>query len=144
LRADVADFTSGILPDHSAKTAVILDVLEHVYDPQPTLSALRGRVEQLIISVPNFVSLPARLQVLAGRVPENNTPRKGHVYWYTLDVLRKRLQETGWMIVEIGVNPSWASRPGIGPIMRWFARQWPSLFSLSLVVKARPISSPTV
>lgn len=137
LDASVFDFANGALPDVKVRYAALLDVLEHLYDPVPVLAALRARADELIISVPNFSSLPARLQVLFGRVPENNTPRKGHIYWYTQGVLERRLSETGWTIVAQGVNPPWMRRPFVGPFMILLARWRPSLFSLSFVVKAR-------
>lgn len=137
LEAVVADFAAGELPPFSGRRAVILDVLEHVYDPAPLLRALADRVEELIISVPNFSSLPARLQVLRGRVPENNTPRKGHVYWYTASVLTQVLGKAGWKIEAWAVNPPWGDRPYVGRIMRRLAALYPGLFSLSLLVKAR-------
>lgn len=133
----VSDFDSGTLPEGKARTAVLLDVLEHMYDPKPILQALRVRVGTLIVSVPNFVSLPARWQVLRGRVPENNTPKKGHVYWYTYHILEKRLMENGWEIEESAFNPPWMKKPIIGFFMRVAVRVFPGLFALSFVVKAK-------
>lgn len=67
LNAEFFDFGSGILPDKKIKTAVLLDVLEHLLEPEKILSTLQSRnIDQIIISVPNFCSLPARLQVLIG------------------------------------------------------------------------------
>lgn len=77
LQATISDFGSGELPDKLIKTAVLLDVLEHLFEPEKILSTLQHRgVEHVIISVPNFCSLPARLQVFKGGVPENNRPKK--------------------------------------------------------------------
>lgn len=142
LDAEALNFSNGDLPDKEMRTAVMLDVLEHMYDPIPILRTLHRRADALILTVPNFVSLPARLQVLRGKVPENNTPRKGHVYWYTLRVLRERLQETGWDVVELHGNAPWERKPILGPVTRALARIWPSAFALSFAVKAR--SAPRV
>lgn len=139
LNAIESDFANGDLPEQSANTATMLDVLEHLYTPDPILTALHTRVDVLIVSVPNFASLPARLQVLLGRVPENNTPRKGHVYWYTQSVLAHNLEKNGWRIIEWELNPPWLKRPLLGKLMVLIARLWPSLFSLSFVVKAERI-----
>ncbi|GMU25355.1 methyltransferase domain-containing protein [Patescibacteria group bacterium] len=133
------DFAGGYVPERNAKTATALDVLEHLYTPDPLLASLHSRVETLIISVPNFASLPARLQVLFGRVPENNTPRKGHVYWYTQSVLCRNLEKNGWRIVAWGLNPPWMDKPIVGTLMKGLAHVWPSLFSLSFVVKAERV-----
>ncbi|MFA5129332.1 MAG: class I SAM-dependent methyltransferase [Patescibacteria group bacterium] len=137
LDAIVCDFEAGALPDRFARTCVILDVLEHMYDPKPILQALHEKVETLIISVPNFVSLPARLQVLRGGVPENNTPRKGHIYWYTKKILERRLDESGWKIEAWAFNPPWMSKPVIGPMMKILSKITPALFSLSFLVIAK-------
>jgi hypothetical protein len=94
-------------------------------------------VEVVILSVPNFASLPARLQAILGRVPENNQPKKGHIYWFTYQVLRSLLQKTGWEIERLAVNTFWSRIPLIGPCMQWCAKTWPGLFALSFVVMAR-------
>src|ERR1043166_2084581 len=76
LDARVFDFAGQPLPfqDRSFDSVVALDVLEHLYDPAQVLrEAFRVSRKRVIVSVPNFNSLPARLQVLLGRVPENNT-----------------------------------------------------------------------
>jgi SAM-dependent methyltransferase len=139
LDAVICDFEAGELPDRSARTGVILDVLEHMYDPKPILQALHAKAETLIVSVPNFVSLPARLQVLRGGVPENNTPRKGHLYWYTKKVLERRLYDAGWKIETYAYNPPWMAKPIIGSMMKTAAKVDPALFSLSFLVKAKRI-----
>lgn len=140
IKAYQGDLAEGLLPEMpEAKTAVLLDVLEHVYEPERILSALHGRVEELIISVPNFSSLPARLQVLMGRVPENNVPVRGHVYWFTQNVLERRLTESGWKVTEYACNTFWATKPLVGPLMRWLVKMWPSLFALSFVLRAKRV-----
>lgn len=139
LDASVSDFSNGILPDRPLRTGVLLDVLEHLFDPTPILRLLRDRASTVIVSVPNFGSLPARLQVLAGRVPENNTPRKGHIYWYTWKVLQAVLRKNGWKVVAVATNVPFGSKPVLGALMRVLARIRPSLFALSFVVKAERV-----
>lgn len=124
-------------PPDSFGTVTILDVLEHLFEPQVTLrTAAELSRSDVVISVPNFSSLPARLQALFGRIPENNTPRKGHVYWFTWKVLQKLLNEAGLKIVDARFNTIWQGRKFIGPLMMRLANKLPSLFALSFVVRA--------
>ncbi len=124
--------------DASFDTVLLIDVLEHLFQPKEVLKeAFRVSKKQVIISVPNFVSLPARLQVLLGRVPENNTPRDGHVYWMTLKVVRSLLAQTGFEIEDLVTNTFWERIPLLGSITRLLAQINPSLFALSFIIKAK-------
>jgi len=101
------DFTQQRLPfeDNSVDYVVALDVLEHLYDPAVLLKEM-SRVARIavIIGVPNFSSLPARLQTILGRVPENNRPNKGHLYWFNYDVLQKLCASAGVKIKTLKTN----------------------------------------
>jgi len=93
----------------------------------------------LFVSVPNFVSLPARLQVLLGRVPENNTARDGHVYWMTWKVINELLKDTGFVVEELSPNTFWENVPVVGLFTRIMKKLWPSLFALSFIIKAKKV-----
>lgn len=120
-------------PDKYFDHVVLLDVLEHVYAPEELLSeAKRVSKGDIIISVPNFSSLPARIQVLLGKVPENNTPHKGHVYWFTYSVLKTLAKKSGLYIEELRVN-------SFGPFARipWLTKSFPSILALSFVAQLK-------
>jgi len=126
--------------DGTFDTVVMLDVLEHVYAPEVLLEeAVRVSKKYIIISVPNFNSLPARLQILFGKVPENNRPNKGHVYWFNYDNLTKMIKQHDLHIMDMRVNTVFENRFLLGDLTRFFARVFPSLFTLSFVVKAEKI-----
>jgi methionine biosynthesis protein MetW len=129
LIARQGDFAHEPLPfkDHSFSTVVALDVLEHVYDPLRLLEEMK-RVTKgtVIISVPNFSSLPSRLQTLLGKVPENNRPHKGHIYWFNWPVLNTLLHASGLKVESCATNAPWS--------LTFLARLWPNLFALSFVV----------
>jgi len=127
------------LPVVDAYTFVCLDVLEHMFDPLVLLREAHNQYKELIISVPNFSSLPARLQVLLGRVPENNTPRKGHVYWFTYTVLLNMLQKSGWELTDLRGNVWLESVPILGKLIKYCSNFWPSGLYLSFVVKAKRV-----
>jgi len=126
----------GLLDTDDSYDAVLaLDVLEHTFSPNVLLAEMkRVSKRHLIIGVPNFSSLPARLQTIMGRVPENNKPKKGHVYWFNYSILTKMLNENGLTLLELRTNCQIERVPVIGVIMRIFTNLFPSLFALSFVV----------
>lgn len=139
LDVSVFDFGSGErLPfdDESFDGVVILDVLEHLYDPLTVLKeAVRVSKNFLIIGVPNFSSLPARIQTLFGKVPENNHPNKGHVYWFNYRVLENIVNNAGLRLETIRVNGWMGNTPIVGVITNLLVKIFPSVFALSFVVK---------
>jgi len=134
----VADISTEDLPFHDKTfdTVIMLDILEHLYDPEALLrEAVRVSKQNIIISVPNFNSLPARLQVLIGRVPENNLPNKGHLYWFNHRILMKLLKRNGLQIEKISCNTFWEYNFFIGKIMKKVCLYFPNVFALSFVAK---------
>ncbi len=140
LRAAQYDFSSTPLPygDNAFNYVVALDVLEHLFDPKKTLKEIvRVSKKYIIIGVPNFSSMPARLQVLLGKVPENNSPQKGHIYWFNFKELKKMLDALGYEIENAQFNGFGNSNIFTKLIFKFLARKWPSLFALSFVIRAR-------
>lgn len=141
--ASVFDFRDRLpFADKTFDVVVSLDVLEHLYNPENLLKeANRVSKGSVIIGVPNFNSLPARLQVLFGAVPENNRPNKGHIYWFNYSVLNKMFAESNLVLKELRVNAVMENRFLIGKLFKFLERIWPSLFALSFVAKLdkRPI-----
>ncbi|MDB5237316.1 MAG: metW [Parcubacteria group bacterium] len=119
-------------PDDSFDYVVLLDVLEHLYDPAVVLrEAARVSSKYVIVGVPNFSSLPARIQTLLGNVPENNRPHKGHVYWFNDRVLQKVITAAGLTEVERKMN-TFSVAKIFGDSVPRLA---PNLFALSFVMK---------
>lgn len=138
LHAEVFDFTGEALPfkDNSFDNVVILDVLEHLYCPEELLKeAVRVSRKNIILSVPNFNSLPARSQVFQGKIPENNTAKKGHVFWFNYFVLKSMIEKCGLRIEEMKVNVFWRQYPVIGALIVGLAKIFPNVFGLSFVAK---------
>lgn len=137
-KAELFDFSDGNLPyaDNSFDYVVMLDVLEHLYDPD-TLLAEAKRVSRqfVVLSVPNFSSLPARLQVVLGHVPENNRRGKGHVFWFNWNVLTKMLRAKKLKIIESKYRTFWQNRFIASAVTGLLMNVMPSLFALTLVVK---------
>lgn len=140
LRTQVFDFGNKPLPfpDKSFDTVIMLDILEHLYDPLSVLKeAKRVSKNNVIVGVPNFSSLPARIQTLLGKVPENNQPKKGHVYWFNKTVLESMLKKADLHLEHTEVNTNFASIPLLGFITKTLAKIFPNIFSLSFVVLGR-------
>lgn len=127
-------------PDNSFDVVIALDVLEHVFNPEILLSEMkRVAKHHVIIGVPNFSSFPSRVQMLFGRVPENNRPKKGHVYWFTRDILASLLTSHGLKISKFETNHQLAKVPFFGTLLKFLARIFPNLFALSFVALAKKV-----
>lgn len=118
-------------PDGSFDTVILLDILEHVYDPEAVLAdAARVACTNVIVSVPNFSSFPARVQTMLGRVPENNRPQKGHLYWFNDTILKQIAARAHLKIETMRMNTfSPFSKLGIPPSV------WPNGLALSFVAR---------
>ncbi|MCR4275106.1 MAG: methionine biosynthesis protein MetW [Candidatus Campbellbacteria bacterium] len=118
-------------PDNSFDYAVALDVLEHQFDPLFLLCEMtRVSRKNVIIGVPNFSSFPARFQTLFGRVPENNRPNKGHVYWFNYHVLQNMASQAGLRAVVCSMN-TFKPLSFFGTV---FQRAFPNMCALSFVI----------
>ena len=136
------DFAVTKLPfaDNSFETVVLLDVIEHLYQPEKVLKeAHRVSKRYLVIGVPNFNSLPARLQMLMGKIPEANKHKQGHVYWFSYPIIKNLLKKTGFLIEEMKVNSFFSWAPGIKTLMLFLAKIRPSIFALNFSIRARKI-----
>lgn len=89
--------------DETYDIILAADVLEHIRNAEHVLSKFKRYLRKdgvLIVSLPNFVNLYVRLNVLLGRFPYHN---KGildetHVKFYTKKSARRMLQKTGWLV----------------------------------------------
>jgi len=126
------DVTAGLpFDDGVFSTVCALDVLEHLRHPVEPLREL-GRVgREVIIAVPNFQHVRGRLAMLTGRVPFQNRPLRGHVYWINRRVLSEMIEAAGLRVTEWRYEPS--SR--LGGIGRMLARRWPSMFAVAFAVR---------
>ena len=132
VRADEGDVT-GRLPfdDGTFETVCALDVLEHLREPVESLRELARVGREVVIAVPNFQHLRGRVSMLSGRVPFQNRPQRGHVYWINRRVLVDVIDAAGLRATEWRYEPS--SR--LGPVGRLLADRWPSLFAVSFAAR---------
>jgi SAM-dependent methyltransferase len=119
----------------SFATAALVDVLEHTFHPAGLLAEAARVASEVVIVVPNFNSVVARLQVLAGAVPENNTPRKRHLYWFNRRALREIVSSVGLEIAEERFHPFKYDDPWLSAPFRALVRMRPPLFALAFAAR---------
>jgi methionine biosynthesis protein MetW len=127
----------GLLPfrDASFGTATLVDVLEHFFDPARILVEACRVAGEVVIVVPNFSSAAARYRVLFGQVPENNTSRKRHVFWFNYRTLEKLLASLKLPVLGRFYQPFKSGDRFLSGPFNVLARARPQLFSLSFAVK---------
>lgn len=130
--ADVGDALSGLpFTDGAFATVSALDVLEHVLDPLAVLRELARVGREVVVAVPNFNSLRARIDVAAGRVPFQNRPDRGHCFWFNSAVLEHMASQAGLRAAVWRVEPS----ARLGSAGKWLADRRPNLFGVSLAAR---------
>jgi len=117
--------------DDEFATACALDVLEHLHDPLPLLLELRRVAPEVVLTVPNFSYVKARLVMLRGGVPFQNKPARGHSYWFNPSVLDGLVAAAGLRVASTELQPPMR----LGAIGRVLARRRPSLFAAELAVR---------
>lgn len=139
LKAKVFNFENHPLPypDDEFEYTVMLDVLEHLFFPEKLLSEAARVSKHVIIAVPNFNSLSARIQMLFGKTPENNYPSKGHIFWFNYKILKDMIDKPGLKVEQIKFGSYKKEVPILNFITKFLAEFWPGMFALSLVVKCK-------
>lgn len=118
-----------------------LEVLQFLVDPLKALRKLRGALQhegELILSLPNEFHLLRRLKILFGRLDFGgyNAP---HLRLFYPAEIRRLMRDAGLRIISARpvsiIPPHLRLLCKLGDLL---ARLFPSLFSLSIVVKAAP------
>ncbi len=94
------------LPDERIATVLLLDVLEHLYDPWRALQRIRSWLAagtRVIASVPNVRNLATLSELAGGRFEyaENGVLDVTHVRFFTRDSLRDLFEQTGFDVRRI-------------------------------------------
>jgi glycosyltransferase involved in cell wall biosynthesis len=102
------DLDTSRLPDQTSSMDVILllDIVEHLKEPENFLLRLREKCQQdteILISVPNVAFLPIRLMLLFGRFNYGKAGilDKTHIRLFTYASFRKLLKQGGFIIEKI-------------------------------------------
>jgi SAM-dependent methyltransferase len=113
--------------------AVLIDVLEHIFDPDAFFDWLRSASRESVIAVPNFSSVKQRWEMLTGRVPyQNKVRRGGHVFFTNRTVLLTYFRRHGFQVVrESHVYPG-NSYGAVGALVGKAQSVMPNLFAAGL------------
>lgn len=141
IQGTIFDFSDGDLPykNDSFEVVLMTDIFEHLYYPEIVVKeAHRITNNKVIIVTPNFVSLTARLQVLFGRIPLNNKPKRHHCYWVTKNALLNIVKKSTFRNMKIYYHPYFSKdniiKRKLGLLL---SKLMPTLFSLSFIVVAK-------
>jgi hypothetical protein len=133
---------------------IMLDVIEHLANPEEFLLALRNEDSQaasqspvLILSTPNVAFAAVRLNLLLGRFSyaERGILDITHKRLFTRRSLLRLMEDCGYDTTKlhaVGVpfEAVVAGRTGrfLGAIANCFAKLWPSMFAFQFLVECRP------
>ncbi len=134
---------------------LLLDLLEHVADPEGFLLSLRhrssaswnGKPPLVIISTPNVAFAAVRMNLLLGRFSyaERGILDITHKRLFTRSSLMTALQDCGYKIERVfAVGAPFQAVVGgpmgkfLGAIADLLARAWPTMFAFQFVVTCRP------
>ncbi|MCP3960110.1 MAG: glycosyltransferase [bacterium] len=136
---------------------LILDLVEHLENPEEFLLSLRNASEQstggeagprMVITTPNVAFAAVRLNLLFGRF---NYAERGilditHKRLFTRRSLVSMLEDCGYRIERVeGIGVPFGAVMGgrMGTFLGWisdfFARLWPSLWAFQFLVVCRPV-----
>jgi 2-polyprenyl-3-methyl-5-hydroxy-6-metoxy-1,4-benzoquinol methylase len=90
--------------EHAFDRILLLDVLEHLVQPQRLLAEVRPALKEsgrLVVSLPNIANITVRLALLFGRFPytDRGILDCTHLHFYTRKTARAFLEGSGWEIV---------------------------------------------
>jgi 2-polyprenyl-3-methyl-5-hydroxy-6-metoxy-1,4-benzoquinol methylase len=132
---------------------LLLDILEHLYDPERILQQCHQLVQedgQVIVSVPNVANFSVRLSLLFGSF--NYTDRgifdRTHIRWYTRKTARLLLTNAGYRIVAekltvvpialaLGISPQGILFNVINRTLGILTRLMRGLFGYQIMLVAR-------
>ena len=135
---------------------LLLDVLEHLEDPETFIYHLRnrakGKTPKFIVSVPNIGFFIMRLQLLTGRFSYGirGILDLGHRRLFTFKTIYRLLEQAGYKILlRKGLPAPFPLAIGLNPISKFMIklnelliRILPKLFSYQIILVAVPLPTP--
>jgi len=89
---------------------LFLDILEHLHDFESILEESRellGNEGKIIVSLPNFVNIYVRLNILLGRLPlaDKGILDRTHLHLFTYGIIVKMLNKNRFEIISKKITP---------------------------------------
>lgn len=160
LRADLRRDESGWLAELNGKQfdrVLLLDVLEHLPDPERLLQRAREVLRpsgQIIVSLPNIANISVRFLLLLGRFDytERGILDRTHLRFFTRGTARRLLEQAGLEILEermtlipvelaVGLSHKNPVARLLNRILAGFTALMPGLFGYQIMFRARRKSS---
>jgi SAM-dependent methyltransferase len=156
LDSSQAETLLGALPGRF-DYVLLLDVLEHLKNPERILSAASRLLKpggRLIISLPNVANLTVRLALLFGRFDyaERGILDRTHLHFYTRRTVKSLLARNGLRSLEekitvmplelvLGLSPRSPAMRAISAVLGAVTRLLPGLFGYQILHVASPVQS---
>lgn len=131
------DFTTEKLPYTSNKfeNILLLDVLEHLFQPENILKEASRVGKNIILTVPNFAYAQSRLESLLGKIPQVLSRKKGHAYYFNEKELIRIINLCNLKIERIEYYFPLSNIPLIGYLSKNIGKLRPSFFSTLFAAK---------
>ena len=133
---------------------LLLDVLEHLTEPERLLAAARGALREhgrLVVSLPNVANITVRLALLLGRFnyAERGIMDRTHLRFFTRKTARRLLEDNGWEILEakptvmplelaLGIRPENLVMRALNTVLAVMTAVFPKLLGYQFVFLVRP------
>lgn len=136
IEAYKVDIEKESLPfkDKDFDCVFLIDVLEHVWQPEILLKEASRVGKHVILTVPNFSFLKDRLQMLCGLVPQSMGHKKGHCFFFNLKEIKQVCQQTGLEIIKLEAYYPLKHKPLLGTISYYIYKLFPNLWATSFAV----------
>lgn len=153
--ARVADLNSSVWSNSVGErfdAILMMDVLEHVTDPQATLHQARSLLSpegRLLITGPNVAYWWMRLNLLRGRwdYADAGIMDRTHLWWFTFSTWRTLVEKAGYDVMKIeaceGMLPKeqWLTRllgiPRVDRLRASLVSRMPSIFGTVFLIVAQ-------
>ena len=123
---------SLLYEDGAFGTVTVLNLLEHLYNPVALLAECARIARNVVVVVPNFHYWKHRLAMLSGRIPFESKPRRGHVYWFTEQMLKEAIAQAG---LEADEWRYMTALMGLPALWTMLGRTRPMLFASGYAVR---------
>lgn len=108
---------------------LLLDVVEHLQNPKPALSFLKGYLKKtgvLIISTPNIAFISIRLALLFGKFKytKMGIMDENHIHFFTKKTFLELIKKSGLKLLELDTASGFSQITKIGNYLNYIPKYW--------------------